>query len=74
MTYIINQYAAINKNWRGSKGGVELSKLGTLIEATWSVLSKIWDSPHDYPEKRFLRLVEVFEGEIKNSIRLSFTR
>lgn len=34
----------------------------------------IWNSPHDYNDKRFVRLVEVFESEVKNSIRLAFVR
>lgn len=34
----------------------------------------IWNSPHDYNEKRFVRLVEVFEGEVKNSIRMAFSK
>lgn len=35
---------------------------------------KIWNSPHQYPDKRFLRLIEVFENEVKNSIRMAFAR
>lgn len=34
----------------------------------------IWNSPHEYNDKRFARLVEVFEGEVKSSIRLAFAR
>lgn len=51
-----------------------MSRLSTLIESTWSVMFNIWNSPHDYNDKRFVRLVEVFESEVKNSIRLAFAR
>jgi hypothetical protein len=73
-SFFLKEYAAISKAWRTSKGGVELSRLSTLIETTWSVMFNIWNSPHDYNDKRFGRLVEVFEGEVKNSIRLAFAK
>jgi hypothetical protein len=73
-SFFLKEYAAIGKNWRNSKGGVDLGRLGTLIETTWAVVFNIWQAPHDYLEKRFVRLVEVFEEEVKASIRLSFGR
>ena len=57
VTFFLKQYAAISKSWRNSKGGVDLGRLGTLIETTWSVMFSIWESPHNYPDKRFMRLV-----------------
>ena len=46
----------------------------TLVETTWQVLFNIWDSQYEYNEKRFVRLVEVFENEVKNKIRQAFVR
>lgn len=74
VSHFLKEYAAISKSWRNSKGGVELGRLGPLIETTWAVLFNIWQSAHNYQEKRFIRLVEVFEEEIKTSIRLSFAK
>jgi hypothetical protein len=73
-SFFLKEYAAISKSWRNSHGGVELSRLSTLIETTWQIMFNIWNSPHEYSEKRFLRLAEVFEGEVKNSIRMAFAK
>lgn len=74
VSFFLKEYAAISKSWKNSKGGVELGRLSPLIETTWAVLFNIWQSPYDYQEQRLLRLVEVFEEEIKTTIRLSFAK
>ena len=48
--------------------------MNNVIETTWSVFNNIWNSEHEYNDRRFIRLVEIFETEVKNKIKMTFSR
>lgn len=48
--------------------------MGSLIDTTWAVLCNIWNSEYEYSDRRFVRLVEIFETEVKNKIKMVFSR
>ena len=58
-SYFLKQYALIGKYWKNIES-TELNRMVNLIDMTWAVLHKVWNSPHSYNERRFVRLLTVF--------------
>lgn len=58
-SYFLKEYASIAKSWKNVEV-LDFGKLSSLIETTWSVLANIWNSEHNYVDRRFVRLVEIF--------------